>query len=362
MARKALHSSDPIIQCPVDLDSIIMQPNCDAATIEENLNVSDDILFDAIRVSRFCGWLLGLDLFNAFSKRFRQRLYSCFSAFPVASAMCFIIQIENSIHSELKLEFERICRVDDVILGLRDRAKLINPLNMLGNSVGVKWDMQVLSGAMGLVEMIEGRIRLFLKEETHDRSLTDFSSSIYLPNMLNPKFFSEQGEALQTVLLVNLDKYALTLKNFVRGGLMRNIGLKKMELDFPLSLVKHILEDGRYGLKIKLLAFKKLVEIAKTSKKVIMSRDVFDKHMAALSKKLDQKTLLDAAIWVDKNEVFEGFELDCTLHGVDSSDFLLPLFFTPDKWNMMVPLIEFQDDKRKLELYSQVGDALVAFV
>ena len=93
IGRRKLKSNVASIECPVDLDSLILSDSCSPEYLEENLNVHDDILHDAIALSDCAGWLLKLDVFEKFSQDLRLALYGCLDAFSMMSRVYFIIQL-----------------------------------------------------------------------------------------------------------------------------------------------------------------------------------------------------------------------------------------------------------------------------
>lgn len=368
MARKRLHSSDPIIQCPVDLDSLIMSKDCIPSSIELDLNVSDDILYDAIRLSTTAYWLLKMDVLVQFTKGFRERLYHALPAFSRINRIYFLIQIEHTCHEELKKE----CSLYS--LNEPTSTNLFNPLNMLGNSTK-ELDLKVLGGVITLREMLLGQIKALLNGS--DRSCVDFSNSLFLPEMLNPKFFQYLTDAERLVLLGNLNLYFKSLEKFNRGGIgLRGSHKVGTELNPPQCLLKHVL-GGDYSKRVKMMAWKLLMkEVERTLypnglksppgafTKIFVVERCQEMFANIMEEKLrpqgyDYGTV---AKWMlDANGLFEALELDCTLHNVDATDLILPIIASPEYFKMAEGLMDFQDDDTKERLFKVLASMMSDF-
>jgi hypothetical protein len=81
-------------------------------------------------------------------------------------------------------------------------------------------------------------------------------------------------------------------------------------------------------------------------------------------KKLDKMGLAPMCIeeWAKAAEgVFESFELDCTLHNVDATDYLLQLMTDREFCKMARGLMEFQDSDTRNRLFKVVANAMTPF-
>lgn len=354
------------IQCQVDLDSLIMSDKCSPEFIEENLNINDDILYDAIKLSRCSYWLLKLDVFRSFSSEFRIRLLENLEAFTRVNRIYFINQV-TSIDDELKNEIETYAEPNSIDFN----TSLFNPLNNLSNSWRDR-DVRVLRGESTLRFELLSSIKEFLK--SGDRKVVDFSYSLFLPEILNPKFFHELSEAEQLVVLGNMDKYFDVFTKFNRCGLRASVSIK--EMNPTRYLIKHILSgELDYTHRVKKTTWKKLYkEILenrnrKMNKKSENMFDVFsvESKMVGINNNVlmqngyDDNTM--ACMLTEAEGVFEAFEIDCTLKNLDSKDFLCYMLFgSESKWvqysnwfQMSDGLIEFQDDDVQDELFKEIA-------
>ena len=66
--------------------------------------------------------------------------------------------------------------------------------------------------------------------------------------------------------------------------------------------------------------------------------------------------------WLTNAEgVFEAFELDCTLHNLDASDYFLPILCEKDFHKMAEGLVNFQDDATKDRLFKQLSEMMLSY-
>ena len=369
MAKRKLPRYVNSIQCPVDLDSLIMSSDCSPQFLEENLNVRDDIFWDAIGMSTYAGWLLNLDMFSQFSKEMRERIYQALASFSRLDRVYFHIKLENSprmkmFHDELQ-QHEMGSQPDSNIV-------MFNPLTMLSNSMK-DWDIKMLNGELDLRRFLLGKIQGFLKGGHRDD--VDFSHSLFLPELLNPKFFKGLTEAEHIVILGNLDRYFRHVEKFNNTGLTRATYTPRHEVNPPQVLVKHILSgEFEYTHRVKMIAWKKLFEeigrmyskfTTKTGVFKILSVETMNAFFKDLKEsKLDPKDLTFEHIgnWLTNAEgVFEAFELDCTLHNLDASDYFLPILCEKDFHKMADGLVNFQDDATKDRLFKQLSEMMLSY-
>lgn len=354
------------IQCPLNLDDLIMSPATIPAVVELNCSLADDnILYDAIRLSTCAYWLFKIDVLEQFSADFRLRLYNCLSALPRVTRMYFNYQMDNG-NTQLKEEYRRFLLES----GFQGGEVLNNPLTMLGNDIK-DWDMLVLQRKTTLRQMLLGRIKEFLS--TKDKSKIDFSYSLFLPELLNPKFFQELSEAEHVVLVGNLSKYfVVPFSKFNKRGLVLHSLVKVgNELNPPQLLIKHILADekGIYTNRVKMMAWNQLCDeldrLASTGGTYkLFSAEKIERNWNELYEKLGKKGLstLGADEWLKSAEgLFESFELDCTLHNVDATDFLLQIMTDREFCKMARGLMDFQDTETRNKLFKVVANAMSPF-
>lgn len=350
-----------IVDCPVDLDALIMSENCTPEWIETNLGVSDDILYDAIRNSMYGGWILNLDFISGFSKPFRRRLFKNIDAFTQMVKMYFLIKVATLDDKVLTSEIES-AYLDEGVTGL-NVGKLFNPMTMLGNNMK-EYDIEMMNGNITMRQVLLQSIQKFLGSGNKDD--VDFSYSLYLPSFLNPRFFSELSEAEHVSILGNLDRYFAFIRKF---EMSMSFGRTKRngEPNPALCLIKHIFSgEHPYSNRVKMSAWKQLY-------KEIMARvggsgavGLFDvPRSMEIMRKMEEDvviksghTLSEITDWTNKAEgVFESFELDCTLRNLDATDFFLFLIW--QKTEMANGLIEFQDDATRDRLFKQLAGVIV---
>ena len=375
--RSASRRPEDYIQCPVDLDALVMSPACTPEYIEENLGVSDDIMWDAIRLSTCQYWLLKIDVLEGFSFAFRRRIYRCLPAFSRMNRKYFAIRMSLSRNNDLKDELDRWVQDNGPI---DDGNNLINPMNMLSNNLK-EHDLMVIEGRMTLSEFIVLHAREFI--DTGDKNKIDFSCSLFLPEILNPKFFSGTTEAEKLVVLGNMDRYFKFVEKFNKTGVgLRGSYQPKHELNDPQNLLKHVL-SGDYADRTKMIAWKQLYSemerlVSRPPSSTITSPSmppmlfkVFNESAILASNKgllnlIKAKgyEVKDLVAWlVDADGVFEAFELACTLHNLDASDFFeLITTSIDDKVFKMAPgLVAFQDSETRDRLFRRLADKMVSF-
>lgn len=370
MARgRKLNPNSVSIECPVDLDSLILSDKCSPEYLEENLNVQDELVHDAISLSTCAGWLLKMEVFEKFSPEFRKTLYWCLDAFSRMTRVYFILQMQERGNEKIIGEFSD-WSVNHVLPDLN--IQLFSPLSMLGNDMKDK-DIEILQGKLTLRRFLLDRIGNFLK--TGNKGDVDFSYSLFLPELLNPRFFKDIGEGEQIVILGNLDKYFQVLTKFTRNtGLsaLRTIS-QRGELNPPQALIKHILSgDFPYTKRVKMIAWKQLLKECGnihekgTAKQIFTVFDsssvgmLWDKLMQEKIEPAGFKTE-DVSKWIeDASGLFESFELDCTLRGLDATDFLLLFLCHEITFPMVAGLMDFQDDETKERLFKVVSEAMLS--
>ena len=185
------------------------------------------------------------------------------------------------------------------------------------------------------------------------------------------------------MILGNLDRYFRFIDNFSKNGLtLRGSYQPGHELNEPQNLLKHILSDeGTYTNRVKMIAWKQLFkemehrintdtdmqlfgEANSTGSFKMFDADGLDRSFAPVIKRiknegLGQKNIVE---WLDNaNGVFESFELDCTLHNINASDFL-PVIITSEKYHKMAEaLVDFQDDETRNKLFKTLAENMISF-
>ena len=353
------------IQCPLNLDAIIMMQSTTPDVVELNCAlVDDDILYDAIRLSTCAYWMFKLDVLEQFSKNFRQRLYNCLPALPRVFRLYFNYQMDSAT-TQLKDEYDNFLTNH----GMKVFDLLNNPFKMLGNNIKEQ-DLEVLQGKRTLREMIVGRIQKFI--DTKNKDEIDFSYSLFLPEMLNPKFFQILSEAEQVVIVLNLSKYFGFLEQFVKKhvGVLRGTISKQQELFPPKFLLKHIFGSDTYSGRLKMLAWRQMYneldKIYSKSKisvaaKLIDDIDAVTSEIDSLMKKVKNAgyTCDQVDKWLaDAEGVFESFELDCTLHNLNSVDFLIPIVSHHLYYKMANGMMDFQDEDTRNTMFKTIAKTM----
>lgn len=350
-----------LYDCPVDLDSLIMSDRCSPEFIELNLDVSDDILYDAIRTSMFGNWILNLDFITGFSSGFRKRLYRNMDAFDQMSKMYFLIKVSGIDSGCLVKEIEDIY-LEDGTSGV-NVGKLFNPMTMLGNNMKDD-DVLLLKGEATIRQVLLKRIRKFL--DTGNKDDVDFSHSLFLPTILNPKFFSALSEAEHVAILGNLDRYFEFIRKFERSISFARFSRGAFDRNPAQCLVKHIFSSGgMYSNRVKMSAWKQLYKETCARKSHLNS--IYDLQLAMdVVRKVESDVVIpsghtfsEITDWMNNADgVFESFELDCTLRNLDSTDFFLLLFMS-GKEEMANGLVEFQDDATRDRLFRQLSSIML---
>ena len=372
MARK-LPRYVSSIQCPVDLDTLVMSSDCTPEFIEENMNVGDDIFWDAISTSTCSYWLLKMDVMEQFSKDMRRRIFWALPAFNRMSRVYFYIQLMNStIHEPIRDELHEWESQNPSETDRDSAIGMINPMNMLSNNLK-EWDRKIVNGELTLRRFLLDRIRGFLDSGKKDD--VDFSHSLFLPELLSPKFFKNLSEAEHIVILGNLDKYFSFVQKFNNTGISFSGSFKPgKELNPPQNLVRHILSgDYPYTNRVKMIAWRQLFKeigqtygkfTAKTGVFKIIQAEAVNKMLEELKKnKLEPNGLKIENIWewlFESEGVFESFELDCTLHNLDASDFFIPILCVKEFHEVAEGLVNFQDDATRDRLFRQLSDAMLS--
>ena len=354
------------IQCPLNLDSLIMSPTITPNVLERNCELTDySILYDAIRLSTCTYWMFKIDVLEQFKPSFRIKLYGCLSALSKINRMYFNYQMDSAA-TQLKEEYSRFLLETGTFGG----DPLNNPMNMLGNNIKDS-DLMVLQKKMSLRQMLLSRIKEFLT--TKDKSKIDFSYSLFLPEFLHPKFFQDLSEAEHIVRVGNLSNYFSFLSKLIKMSIGLRGSLKpKNELNPPQLLIKHILADekGIYTNRVKMMAWNQLCNeqdrllssgggICK-----LFNTEKIEHNWNVLFENLEKKGLstLMANEWMNAAEgVFESFELDCTLHNVDATEFLLQIMTDREHCKMARGLMDFQDTEVRNKLFKMVADAMTPF-
>ena len=372
MAKKQLPRYVNSIQCPVDLDSLIMSTDCTPQFIEDNLNVADDIFWDAIGTSTLSSWLLKLDVMGQFSKEMRRKIFWALPNFNRISRVYFFIQLMNTDKHKNITDELHDWESENPMDSQRDsNINMINPMNMLSNNMK-EWDKKILNGDLTLRRFLLDRIKTFLDNGSKDE--VDFSHSLFLPELLSPKFFKDLSEAEHIVILGNMDKYFRYVEKFNKTGLTRGTYSPGHEVNPPQVLIRHILSgDVEYTKRVKMIAWKKLFSeidclfnafTTKTGVFKVLSVDKMNETLKKLKEKLEPKDVTFETVgkWLDASEgVFESFELDCTLHNVDASDFFIPIICAKEYYKIAEGLVNFQDDETRDKLFKQLSVVMLSY-
>ena len=353
------------IQCPLDLDAIIMPQTTTPDVVELNCALADDdILYDAIRLSTCSYWMFKLDVLEQFSSEFRIRLYGCLPAVSRIVNSYFNYQMDST-NGQLKEEYNRFLEEQ----GLQGFDNLNNPFKMLSNGIK-ECDLKVLQGQTTPRQMLIDRIKEFI--DTKDKDKIDFSHSLFLPEFLNPKFFQELTDAEQVVLVLNLGKYFDFLKKMVNGkrGVFRGFPTRKLELFPPKNLVKHIFESDSYSNRVKMLAWGQLyLELEKAGSRnktfgaaaILVDIDATTTNIDSSFMKLANAGVTPAQLdkWLaDAEGVFESFELDCTLHNLDATDFFVLVASHPQHHKLVKGMVDFQDDDTRNRMFKVIAKTM----
>ena len=353
------------IQCPLDLDSLIMPQTATPDVVELNCALADDdILYDALRLSTCSYWMFKLDVLGQFSSDFRTRLYGCLPAVSRIVKSYFNYQMDSA-STHLKDEYDHFLEEQ----GLQRFDNLNNPFKMLSNGIK-ECDLKVLQGQTTPRQMLIDRIQEFI--DTKDKDKIDFSYSLFLPEFLNPKFFQELSEAEQVVLVLNLGKYFDFLKKMLNGkpGVFRGFPARKQELFPPKLIVKHIFESDSYSNRVKMLAWGQLyleLEKAGSRNKTFGAATILD-DIDAVTTNIDSAFMKLAKVdvtpaqldkWlVDAEGVFESFELDCTLHNLDATNFFVLIASHPLHHKMTKGMVDFQDDDTRNRMFKVIAKTM----
>ena len=374
-----MKDDDKSICCPLDLDSLLMSKGDedDPSSMEVELNVDDDILWDAVRLSTCSYWLYKISVLKKFSKNTRTRLFKCVEALPTIMRAYLefqLMEFKNDGAEQLNQEYDQALAE----LGIpRMSLELMNPATRLGNNGMIEMDKQVVRGEITLRGMMLQSIRTYLlgDEKKHNDSM-DFSHSLFLPEILNPKFFRTLGNAEQLVVLLNMDKYSSFLGSFFKHanvGMRRRSAIAKCSLCPCQLLYKHVFTSN-YPIKTKNVAWMKFFQemcspeasndLSKTGFTKLFDKKALDEEADRMVALLNDKDIKLAQLfeWADNAQgVFESFELDCTLHGLDSSEFFMFLVPSNLHRSMIKGMLDFQDDEGKDKLFKKLGDMITPF-
>ena len=379
MSRKSrqIQYANPVIECPLDLDELIMSPLAGSSDfLNVNLNVSDDILSDAISLSAYAGWLLTLDVFRRLSLDIRTSLLQNLNFFSPIVVVCFLAQVNSlSASDPLRIEVEKFLEVNPSIVN-RNALGLYNPLTRLNNPTRAM-DLSILSGESFLRRAFFEQIEKFLK--SRDMSDIDFSSSVFLPEILHPRFFLELSEGERHVVLRMCEKYFPVVANFSNWGWAASSMMPRgRKANPPQALLKWVMMSDECSIQTKMLAYRQfLKEVDRMKMKsssgpvgsmgYIIGKILDNWKMMNMEKRqtdeLIQKEISTTTLmeWLNNSEgLFESFELDCTLHNLDATIFWPEILNYPDI-KMAAGMMDFQDDDIKLRLLKEIGDSMTAF-
>ena len=379
MGRKSrqIQYANPVIECPLDLDELIMSPLASSSDfLNVNLNVSDDILSDAISLSAYAGWLLTLDVFRRLSLDIRTSLLQNLNFFSPIVVVCFLAQVNSlSASDPLRIEVEKFLEANPNIVN-KNALGLYNPLTRLNNPTRAM-DLSILSGESFLRRAFFEQIEKFLK--SRDMSDIDFSSSVFLPEILHPRFFLELSEGERHVVLRMCEKYFPVVANFSNWGWAASSMMPRgRKANPPQALLKWVMMSDECSIQTKMLAYRQfLKEIERMKMKsssgpvgsmgYIIGKILDNWKMMNMEKRqtdeLIQKEISTTTLmeWLNNSEgLFESFELDCTLHNLDATIFWPEILNYPDI-KMAAGMMDFQDDDIKLRLLKEIGDSMTAF-
>lgn len=369
---------NPCLECPLDLDGLIMSPSGGIPDfLDVNLNVSDDILSNAISLSAYAGWLLTLDVFRRLSLNARTSLLQNLNFFSPIVVVCFLAQVNSLPASDpLRIEVEKFLEANPTIMN-KNALGLYNPLTRLNNPTRAM-DLSILNGETFLRRAFFEQIEKFVK--SRDMSDIDFSSSVFLPEILHPRFFMELSEGERHVVLCMYEKYFPAVANFSNWGWISSSTMPRgRKVNPPQALLKWVMMSDECSIQTKMLAYRQfLKEIGRMkmksssgpgdSKEYIICRildsgkmmNLYNRQTDELSKKEISTTSLME--WLNNSEgLFESFELDCTLHNLDATMFWPILMINYPDIHMAEGMMDFQDDDAKVVLMKEIGDAMTAF-
>lgn len=357
------------IQCYIELDDLIMSRDCSPRFLEENLGVPDDVLYDAISYSTCANWLLKLDYLKEFSPEFRRRLYKCITAFSIIHRVYFLLQLHESGYTNLLMEYEDVNPPSQ----FEQNIQLYNPMKNLTNRWREK-ECKLLDGSLDLHEMIKSSIRDFMR--CGDKELIDFSYSLFMPEILSPKFFMDAEDCERFTILGMYDKYSETIKSLALKRFANPLSsgiIIKRELNPLIALVKHILLNPEmYCEKMRMLALRNLfsgfvTRIRRSSQRYDTPSVLLPIDDEKLKMKLEKcskyaeehgYSYSDIRKWINDSEgAFEPFELDCTTHGLKSEEFIW-LLIENNAWSIVDSLLLFQDDEVRNKLIVEIADFL----
>ena len=136
--------------------------------------------------------------------------------------------------------------------------------------------------------------------------------------------------------------------------------------------MKHIFGSDTYSGRLKMLAwrqmYKELDKIYSKSKtttraKLIDDIDAVTCEIDSLMKKVKNAGYTGDQVdkWLaDADGVFESFELDCTLHNLNSTDFIWFMLTYKDCWKMLGSALSFQDTETRIKLYKELAETIVS--
>lgn len=366
-------ASVQFIECPLDLDSLILSPDGgNAEFLDSNLNVSEEILENAISLSAYAGWLLNHDVFSRLSFGVRASILRSLHAFSPIVAVCFLVRATSlAAHDPVRQEVEKHLDRNPSAIG-RDALGLFNPLSRLNNP-SRELDLSILRGQTSLVQTMRGQVEKFV--QTKDKSDIDFSGSVFLPDILNPRFFMGLDEGERLVVMGMCWKYFSTCSTFMVGNWSAMGSWPRMagrRVNIVQALLKWTMMSDMCSMRVKMMAYGQLLkEIVRIRGKGSMMSDatkVLDREkmrglMAREQKELNDKEVSPDALvsWLNNPEgLFESFELDCTLHSLDATHFWLEVLIQPNI-HLAEGMMEFQDEDTRAKLLLEIGDAMTVF-
>lgn len=361
----------------VDLDQILLSDDLtpglvSAAFPSSHVPPGDPALFHSILDSTLSPWLLGLDFLRGFPEAFRSRVLDCLPAFPAVVVERFAAKVQNSPDRDLAEALNRAGNASGL-------TELTNPLGMLGNPRRGR-DLDILAGrrtlAKDLLDCVEGYLA------DGDRRHVDFSRSLFLPELLCPVMFRTLSEGLQLVLLSGFgdDMRSLTRPKLALGGVSRT----GSQLNLPRVLARWAMSSGSgCSPVVRSFAWRQLdrwvrAEIDRGAKP--RSRKAARRSPPGPTP-LDQNfdptrvSLMDMDLgislrkrgwdlstprdWMDRAEgLFESFEMDCSLHGLQAVEFLPEMLFRVDYYPMLGPMLDFQSPSERSNLLDLVSSCV----
>lgn len=348
--------------CPLNLDTLIMSDRFSAGEIERNLGVLDDTMMsDCIKRSACAPWILRIGVLDGFSAEFRKRVFRHIASFNPSSVSYLLHQIDAFGRKDLSDEIENAIEDQYVKMEFKNFSPLTNPYSRMNNPMKMH-DQKVVEGDFTVRHLLLDRIQEFLR--TSDKECVDFSGSIFLVEMLNPRFFDGITEAEHMVLMKNIGKYIHVLSS---SSYSKN---RPNTMFPPLVLLKHVLSSDKFTMRVRYIAWQELfntivndpeAESYHTMTKIAQMFNLEDvvnstSKMFSTDDEYQMHDIYD--ILSKSNNLFGEFEIECALRGLNSADYFPMLLNFPQFFPIAKDMVEFQDDSTKDKMFKGLGELL----